>query len=204
MKKTAVIFIIALALCMLFSAQALFAGGQAEEGETSAPAATGVGANFAPTGIALGGSIYTNFNYYNSTGNMYLTLGVYPSVGFFVVQNLQLNITPYVNYQTDFEGSNSTTVGAGVGMQRYFYSGKSVVPALGVNLNPYFTIGSAGGINFNTEFNTYFFVTDQIAPYVGVRVGVDFYDFDVDLLRVYARAGLGVVYFIPEAVGPRS
>ncbi len=227
MHSKAVFGIICALFLLLLAAPAVFSGGSREAGEedtgtevtqettpsqstvSAAEPPAGVGANFEPTGTALGGSI--NIHYYGGylfsglSSTDYLTINVRPTAGMFVIRNLQLTISPSYYYYTDFSGGGLHRIGIGSGVNYFFYSGGTVVPSVGTSLYLWYWFDSGFSLGFYPNFNVYFFVTDQIAPYTGVYLNFDFQDLsDFDYTAFSTGVSVGVVYFIPEAVGPRS
>ncbi|TFG63523.1 MAG: hypothetical protein E4H36_05385 [Spirochaetales bacterium] len=179
-------------------------------------AAAGIGANFAPAGLSLGGSVSASINFGelgNEDSTVYSLISVRPQFGFFLVPKLSLTLTPAFYWKNILEsgvpGNNVMYLGISAGVLYYFYSGGAVVPALGTAIGFRFfpedeNFFSYFSILVEPEFYTYFFVNSNFAPYISLQpnLGIYFYA-EQSAVMLDVALSFGFAVFLPGTVNAR-
>jgi opacity protein-like surface antigen len=184
-----------------------------------------IGENFERAGIALwgGGSFYIDFGRVLDSASKYsyweVTLD--PGVDVYAINNLSFYLNPFLGYSSEVDYAGNTdrnmNFGANLGLRYYFVrdpnAQRGMVPTLGADLG----LKAYPGIDdeslllwgsLRVPFRLYFFINDQLAPYVGLTPGLWYlltqkdasgtaltYDFKQ---RFYldARISMGISFFI--------
>jgi hypothetical protein len=125
-----------------------------------------------------------------------------------VAPKLALTVTPFLNWRkTEVDGSiysQSIDYGLSAGIMYYFFGGGIVVPAVGTDIgftyypeNEYQT--SSFNISLMPEFYTYFFVTDNLAPFIGVQAYISSPLEDAQISFGFS-GDIGMAVFLPKVV----
>lgn len=176
--------------------------------------------NFEPAGMVLGGSVSFTYDFGYpfadyGTNTTWMSIGINPIFGMFLVKNLSLQIYPsFYYYQNSSDGEvvyRYAQIGLGSGVMYYLSSLEPIVPAFGMDLtfwyqpegdytSNYFELG------LRPKVYMYFFAGDRVAPYAGLVTNfflTDLGDFYGGAnIKVRTSVALGIAVFLPNAISP--
>lgn len=169
----------------------------------------GIGENFEPAGISLGGSgIFTFTSFDAKEGDYRLMASILPTLGIMTVRNLEANM--FLGYAFNYHKSNSkrlyNMILGGAGLKYFFVKNpdlnQGIVSSLGIMIDGHFFIHSDNentyGFTISPGYNMYFFVTERIAPYWGLHPSFGIWDVQEPALYVNLNVSFGISFHFPR------
>ncbi|NOY07855.1 MAG: hypothetical protein GXP33_03320 [Spirochaetes bacterium] len=165
-----------------------------------------LGDNFKAAGYSFWGAIHFNLD----AGNVFaennkmngLSLSLYPGMDFLLIDNLAIWAGTDFYYDMNFgNNSNYWYFGFFSGFNYYFVADPKakagMVPSVGLGLGAGYNSGSDIDISLTPVIKAYYFITETIAPYIGIypRLSIPIYKgegFTKDNIRLSFDINIGM------------